>query len=149
MLHRAHSIYIVAALNMLLPAVRTHLRRWGHTSFVYDGQLFVYGGFDGLQNVDDMYSLDLSTCTWTRVQQRGFTPSGPSGRHRSFRAAVLAPAGHTMLALGLEKQVRDRKQRVQHSCEGPAMHCQQASCMRMPCKGQPVLPCCWHCHAGP
>lgn len=131
-------------------ACRAHtaLRRWGHTSFVYDGQLFVYGGFDGQQNVGDMYSLDLSTCTWTRVQQRGVTPNASSGTHRSFRAAALAPACHTMLAFGLEKQVRDRKHRVQtFVCE--TIHALPTGCMHAQAvQEQPVSPCCWPCHAG-
>lgn len=66
----------------------------------------MYGGFGPQQLVyEDMYCLDLATCTWEKVQQDGAVPDRQLGKHKSFHAAVLAPAGHAMLAFGFQRQV--------------------------------------------
>ncbi len=77
------------------------LCRWGHSAFVYKGQLWVYGGFDAQQGLDDLFRLDLSGLVWEKVQHAGVRPNRQLSRR--FHAAALWAAGHSMLAFG--KQV--------------------------------------------
>lgn len=79
--------------------------RWGHSAFVYEEQLWVYGGFDGQQSFEDLWTLDLSHFIWEKVQQGGVAPNRQLSKYgRSFHAAAVSPAGHSMLAFG--KQVK-------------------------------------------
>lgn len=66
----------------------------------------MYGGFDGQNQLDDLYRLDLSSLTWTKVQQGGTLPDRRLGKHRTFHTAAASPAGHSMLAFGVAPQVR-------------------------------------------
>lgn len=74
---------------------------------MFEDQLWVYGGqsFANHQDAEGIYSLDLRTCTWEKVQQGGTLPNRQLGKHKSFHGAVLAPAGHMMIAFGVAQQV--------------------------------------------
>jgi hypothetical protein len=46
----------------------------GHSCFEWDGKLFIFGGYDGTLNYNQMYSYDPATNTWTRMIQSGEIP---------------------------------------------------------------------------
>jgi hypothetical protein len=75
---------------------------------VFEDHLWVYGGFANHQNAEGMYHLDLRTCTWDKVQQSGMLPNRQLGKHKSFHGAVLAAAGHMMIAFGVVQQVNQQ-----------------------------------------
>lgn len=51
--------------------------RTGHTSFVRDGKMYVYGGRDANgQALDDLWVYDPATNTWTEIQLSGVIPAG-------------------------------------------------------------------------
>eukprot|EP00742_Colponemidia_sp_Colp-10_P005408 GILJ01005778.1.p1 GENE.GILJ01005778.1~~GILJ01005778.1.p1 ORF type:complete len:803 (-),score=109.40 GILJ01005778.1:84-2492(-) len=55
--------------------------RWGHTSFVFGTNMFIFGGRCGY-DLNDMCVLDSETCTWYRVSTGGSIPT-PRRRHTS------------------------------------------------------------------
>ena len=74
---------------------------------MYGQQLWVYGGFDGQEQLDDMYKLDLDSLCWQRVEQAGARPDRQLGKNRSFQSVAVSAAGHMMLAFGAAPKVRD------------------------------------------
>ena len=73
-------------------------------TFLFDNDLFVFGGCDGRQVFRDLHKLDLATLTWTRVETSG--PCRPLGLvglcppHPDSRVSNLRPLavkeGHKM-----------------------------------------------------
>lgn len=91
---------------------RTCTCRWGHSSFVWGGRLWVYAGWDGSKHLDDLHSLDLQSMAWARVHQGSSSSNRPNrslAKHKSFAPAVLVPSHGCMLAFGAEPQVRMRR----------------------------------------
>lgn len=41
--------------------------RQGHASAMYNHKLYIFGGEDAKGSQDDMYSLDMKTFTWYKV----------------------------------------------------------------------------------
>lgn len=91
--------------------------------------------------MDDMYSLDLASWSWEKVQQGGTRPNRQLGKHLSFHPAAASHAGHSMLAFGMQQQVVDASCTVvicadaQHTCCLSCMCC---------CAGQAVKTVCVH-----
>lgn len=49
-------------------------RRRAHTTCVYNNCIYVFGGGDGVQALNDTYMLDLSDMHWSEVQTTGALP---------------------------------------------------------------------------
>jgi len=49
-------------------------RRRAHTTCVYNNCIYVFGGGDGVQALNDTYMLDLSDMHWSEVQTTGTLP---------------------------------------------------------------------------
>lgn len=88
--------------------------RWGHGAFVFEQQLWVYGGSDGEQTFTDMWTLDLASLSWSKRQQRGVLPNRQLGKYKSFLATTVLAAGHSMLAFGMQQQVRNQWHQSAH-----------------------------------
>ena len=55
-----------------------------HSASVYDDSVLVFGGYDGLNRVNDLYKFDLQTKTWTKESPGGASrgvPPSPRDRH--------------------------------------------------------------------
>eukprot|EP00301_Raphidiophrys_heterophryoidea_P019950 c475_g1_i1.p1 GENE.c475_g1_i1~~c475_g1_i1.p1 ORF type:complete len:1386 (+),score=319.13 c475_g1_i1:290-4159(+) len=66
-----------------------------HASLVKDNNtLVVFGGFNGVESRNDVYTADLATSTWQKAQVTG---NGPSPRHGH---AVAFSAGRNFLLFG-------------------------------------------------
>ena len=50
-------------------------RRFGYVSVVHDNKFVLFGGFDGIRWLNDMFEFDLITNTWKTVQANGRLPS--------------------------------------------------------------------------
>eukprot|EP00986_Skeletonema_menzelii_P000229 scaffold67_cov155-Skeletonema_menzelii.AAC.3 len=50
-------------------------RRFGYVSVVHDNKFVLFGGFDGVRWLNDMFEFDLVTNTWKTVQASGRLPS--------------------------------------------------------------------------
>jgi len=69
-------------------------RRSAHASCLVDGRyLLVFGGWDGTQELGDLYSYDVATHRWKRVRTTG-TPPAP----RHFHSVVAV--GRRMYVFG-------------------------------------------------
>lgn len=53
--------------------VPTH--RFGYVSVVHNNKFVLFGGFDGVRWLNDMYEFDLQTNKWNRIAARGNLPS--------------------------------------------------------------------------
>jgi hypothetical protein len=42
-------------------------RRFGYVSVVHNGRFILFGGFDGIRWLNDMYVFDFSSSTWTEI----------------------------------------------------------------------------------
>ncbi|KAI8091536.1 hypothetical protein BDF21DRAFT_376285 [Thamnidium elegans] len=49
--------------------------RSGHISQFFENKLFIFGGTDGQRLFDDIWSFDLHTGLWTRIEAEGFNPA--------------------------------------------------------------------------
>jgi len=56
-------------------ASRVPSRRFGYVSVVHNHKFVLFGGFDGLRWLNDMYEFDFHTKTWTEIQAKGTLPS--------------------------------------------------------------------------
>eukprot|EP01028_Stygiella_incarcerata_P007472 TRINITY_DN30902_c0_g1_i1.p1 TRINITY_DN30902_c0_g1~~TRINITY_DN30902_c0_g1_i1.p1 ORF type:complete len:439 (-),score=88.81 TRINITY_DN30902_c0_g1_i1:169-1485(-) len=57
--------------------------RWGHTSLVFEGAMYVFGGFGPSSCLDDINMFDLRTMMWSKLETRGPKPS-PRYDHAAF-----------------------------------------------------------------
>jgi hypothetical protein len=53
--------------------VPTH--RFGYVSVVHNNKFVLFGGFDGVRWLNDMYEFDLQTNVWKQIAARGNLPS--------------------------------------------------------------------------
>lgn len=56
--------------------------RWGHSSFIYNNSIYIYGGFDGIDFLNDLIKLDLNTFTYSIINTYN-TPK-PRSNHCFF-----------------------------------------------------------------
>ncbi|XP_070571054.1 kelch domain-containing protein 3-like isoform X2 [Ptychodera flava] len=70
--------------------------RRSHSAFMYNGQMFIFGGYNGVKDkhYDDMYKLDPRTMIWSEVQVLG--NKKPCARRRQCCCVI----GHQMLLFG-------------------------------------------------
>jgi len=56
----------------------------------------MFGGYDGVQRMNDFYALDLKTCTWSQVHQLG-TPPSPRYFHASiiYKSQIIVYGGYS------------------------------------------------------
>lgn len=54
-------------LCVIMPTGDLPPRRRGHAAAVVGNTLYVHGGFDGSQHLDDVWALDFTTWAWSRV----------------------------------------------------------------------------------
>ena len=47
--------------------------------FIYNGCMYVYGGYNGTNLFTDLHKLDLATKTWHKINTKGNPPSGLKG----------------------------------------------------------------------
>ncbi|XP_077523483.1 kelch domain-containing protein 3-like [Amblyomma americanum] len=57
------------------------LARCGHTAFVYNGEMYLFGGYNGLLGsfFADMYKYDTEACQWSEVEPIGKGPCPRTG----------------------------------------------------------------------
>jgi len=81
--------------RVIHPSGKLPMKRTSHAAVIFNGRMYVFGGFSGDEYLNDMFELDLETETWTEItsQYRGDIPS-PRSR---FCAAVH---GECMYILG-------------------------------------------------
>ncbi|CAE8587159.1 unnamed protein product [Polarella glacialis] len=48
--------------------------RFGHSAVVYRSGMFVFGGWDGHDTLDDLYEFSVTTSQWYSVPGRGDVP---------------------------------------------------------------------------
>ncbi|KAL2636441.1 hypothetical protein R1flu_007920 [Riccia fluitans] len=60
-------------------------RRRGHGAAIIGTKMFVFGGFNGVENLSDLHALDLESMTWELVETQGEVPSP----RRQFAVAVV------------------------------------------------------------
>ncbi|KAI3800287.1 hypothetical protein L1987_28374 [Smallanthus sonchifolius] len=48
--------------------------RHSHTLVAYNSQLFLFGGYDGVKALGDLYSFDIHSCTWKKEKMAGSPP---------------------------------------------------------------------------
>jgi hypothetical protein len=63
--------------------------RSGHSSVTFDSKLFIFGGHDGSNVLNDHYCLNLITLKWTRLSSNSVQPNVPSAR--ASHASCLDP----------------------------------------------------------
>ena len=49
--------------------------RFGYVSFIHDNKFILWGGFDGVKWLNDMYIFDFKLSTWSEIRQHGTLPS--------------------------------------------------------------------------
>lgn len=49
--------------------------RNNHSTFVYNGRLYIHGGHDGTRWLGDLFCFNPDTLTWTAVEVSGSVPS--------------------------------------------------------------------------
>lgn len=59
--------------TVVVGVVPTH--RFGYVSVVHNNKFVLFGGFDGVRWLNDMYEFDLQTNVWKRIAARGNLPS--------------------------------------------------------------------------
>ena len=59
--------------SAVMGVVPTH--RFGYVSVVHNNKFVLFGGFDGVRWLNDMYEFDLQTNVWKRIEARGNLPS--------------------------------------------------------------------------
>ena len=62
----------------------TPSKRWGHTSLGYNNTILVFGGRHSHRSLVNIYSLDLSTMVWTKLEPLGQAPPA-----RDSHSAIL------------------------------------------------------------
>jgi N-acetylneuraminic acid mutarotase len=79
----------------ITPCGKQPVKRTSHASVIYNGKMYVFGGFSGEEYLNDLHEFDLETETWTEISHlcRGDIPQ-PRSR---FCAAVH---GNCMYILG-------------------------------------------------
>eukprot|EP00775_Hariotina_reticulata_P013457 gene13457-13583_t len=94
--------------------------RFKHTCFIWQGMLYVYGGF-GYDNSGQtqLHSLDLNTMVWSTVHQKGCVPDRTfvDNKQKSFQATVAADG--VMLAFGRSVQSPRLAQMLQQAEVNP------------------------------
>ena len=50
--------------------------RHGHSAIIYDGYMYIFGGYDGTTRYADTLKLNLTTYEWTTVSTSGTPPTG-------------------------------------------------------------------------
>ncbi|XP_077995275.1 kelch domain-containing protein 3-like [Glandiceps talaboti] len=70
--------------------------RRSHSTFLHNGQIFIFGGYNGLKDkhYNDMYKLDPTSMTWTEIKAGG--PVKPCPRRRQCCCVV----GQQMVLFG-------------------------------------------------
>ncbi|CAN0181919.1 unnamed protein product, partial [Phaeothamnion confervicola] len=52
--------------------------RYFHSCAVHNGSMFVFGGYNGSERLNDMYEHNFASGEWTRVESVGEVPTGRS-----------------------------------------------------------------------
>jgi len=76
--------------------------RFGHTAVIYNNSMFIFGGWNGHETLDDLYEFSLGTFQWYNVPNRG--RNVPKSRYR-HSAAVY---GCSMFIFGGVDKNQDR-----------------------------------------
>eukprot|EP00123_Amoebidium_parasiticum_P021330 comp6554_c0_seq1/m.2325 comp6554_c0_seq1/g.2325 ORF comp6554_c0_seq1/g.2325 comp6554_c0_seq1/m.2325 type:complete len:456 (-) comp6554_c0_seq1:204-1571(-) len=71
--------------------------RRSHSSVIYDGKVYMFGGTDGIHMFDDFWCLDLRKFQWQRLELGRRTASG-----KCFHTAAIAPQGRMYMFGGCE-----------------------------------------------
>lgn len=55
--------------------------RWGHTTTLIEekNELFVFGGYEGVNMLQDSFYFDLEKFVWKKVEMKGDLPSSRAG----------------------------------------------------------------------
>jgi len=69
-------------------------KRRAHTTCVYNNRIYVFGGGDGLQALNDTFELDLATMHWSEIKTTGQIPLS-RGYHTSniFKSQMIVFGG--------------------------------------------------------
>lgn len=70
-------------------------KRGGHCSFLFNNNMWLFGGFDGKKYYNDLYCLSLDTFSWRKVEAAGALP-----KPRSGHTATLTNNGTYLLVFG-------------------------------------------------
>lgn len=62
----------------------TPAKRWGHSSWIFNKSMFVFGGRHSHRSLVNIYTFDFSTFTWSKVDPAGQTPPA-----RDSHSAIL------------------------------------------------------------
>ena len=54
--------------------VETPYKRWGHSSMVFNKSIIIFGGRHSHRSLANIYSLDLSSLSWNKIEPLGQIP---------------------------------------------------------------------------
>mmetsp|Transcript_17705 Transcript_17705/g.49009 ORF Transcript_17705/g.49009 Transcript_17705/m.49009 type:complete len:548 (+) Transcript_17705:68-1711(+) len=88
--HTAWSMHVSVSSEILkIPSTKNH------TATPVGDEVYVFGGYDGQKNHNDLYVFDIHTMEWRQPQVGGIKPSGRNGH-----SATLIEHGTQILILG-------------------------------------------------
>ena len=57
-------------------AQRLPEQRYSHAAFVYNGELYIFGGRDWKQEFNDLWKFNTQTFSWKKIEPKGKAPRG-------------------------------------------------------------------------
>jgi len=75
-------------------------QRANHSSSIIKDSLYIFGGWDGTKRLNDLFSLNTRTLTWTEIQVEGTAPSpraGMSLTNLNDKLLLFGGSGHSAL----------------------------------------------------
>ena len=67
-------------------------KRWGHSAIIYNNSMIIFGGRHLQRSLSNIYSLDFSSLTWSKMEPIGSIPLG-----RDSHTAVLYNNSHMII----------------------------------------------------
>ena len=67
-------------------------KRWGHSAIIYNNSMIIFGGRHLQRSLSNIYSLDFSSLTWSKMEPIGSIPLG-----RDSHSAVLYNNTHMII----------------------------------------------------
>jgi len=88
--HTSWSMHVSVTSELLeIPSTKNH------TATLVGNEVYVFGGYDGQKNHNELYVFDIASMEWRQPQVHGVKPSGRNGH-----SATLLYGGSQILILG-------------------------------------------------
>lgn len=81
-------------------------KRWGHSSTIFNKQMIIFGGRQSTKNLANIYSFDLDSSSWSKIDPLGQIPPARDSHSTIlvryfFDLTCLALETFTRLSLGI------------------------------------------------